>query len=175
MEELFFSKEQLLDMYKLKNIVRYNHRTRLKAENVAEHSFFTTLITLELCQRLNLDDNTKYKCIIKSLLHDIPETELNDITYDVKVKLNLYPLLKEYENMFFSKEFPEYAELMNDDNENVVNLVVKYADAMSVLQCSYNELQLGNVTFENIKDETLARLKTIKRKLKEALENEKTQ
>lgn len=170
MDELFFSKEQLLEMYKLKNIVRYNHRTRLKAENVAEHSFFTTLITLELCKRLNLNDDIRYKCIVKSLLHDMPETELNDITYDVKVNLNLYPLLKTYEDKFFNREFPEYTELMNnDDDESIVNLVVQYADAMSVLQYSYNEIQLGNVTFESIKEETIDRLKTIEQRLKEVL------
>lgn len=169
MDELFFSKEQLLEMYKLKNIVRYNHRTRLKAENVAEHSFFTTLITLELCKRLNLNDDIRYKCIVKSLLHDMPETELNDITYDVKVNLNLYPLLKTYEDKFFNREFPEYTELMNNDDESIVNLVVQYADAMSVLQYSYNEIQLGNVTFESIKEETIDRLKTIEQRLKEVL------
>lgn len=170
MDELFFSKEQLLEMYRLKNIVRYNHRTRLKAESVAEHSFFTTLITLELCKRLNLNDDIRYKCIVKSLLHDMPETELNDITYDVKVNLNLYPLLKTYEDKFFNREFPEYAELMNnDDDESIVNLVVQYADAMSVLQYSYNEIQLGNVTFESIKEETIDRLKTIEQRLKEVL------
>ena len=61
------------------------------------------------------------------------------------------------------------AKLMNDESENVVNLIVKYADAMSVLQYTYNEIELGNVTFETIKDETLERLKTIEQRLKEVM------
>jgi len=58
---------------------------------------------------------------------------------------------------------------MNDESENAVNLIVKYADAMSVLQYAYNEIELGNVTFETIKDETLERLKTIEQRLKEVM------
>lgn len=165
MDELFFSKEKLLKMYKLKNIMRYNHKTRLKDESVAEHSFFTTLITLELCKRFKLDNESMLACLLKSLLHDMPETELNDITYDVKVALNLYPLLKVYEDKYFEKYFPELATLLNDESENAVNLIVKYADATSVLQYAYNEIELGNATFEAIKDETLERLKILEQKL----------
>lgn len=168
-KELIFSKSELLEMYKLKNIIRYNHRTRLKDESVAEHSFFTTFITLELCKRFKLNNELTLACLLKSLLHDMPETELNDITYDVKVALNLYPLLKVYEDKYFEKHFPEFAKLMNNEDENVVNLIVKYADAMSVLQYSYNEIELGNITFEAIKNETLERLKTIEQRLKEVM------
>lgn len=169
MNELYFSKEKLLEMYKLKNITRYNHRTRLKDESVAEHSFFTTLITLEICKRLNLNDELTFACLCKSLLHDMPETELNDITYDVKVKLNLYPLLKEYEDEYYEKNFPKLIKLMKNDDDNIVNLIVKYADAMSVLQYVYNESELGNTTFDTIKDTTLERLKTLNLQIKEVM------
>ncbi len=165
--ELIFTKDELLEMYKLKDIVRYNHRTRLKNENVAEHSFFTTLITLELCKRLNLSNDITLSCVIKALLHDMPETELNDITYDVKLKLNLYPLLKKFEDEFFEREFADYASLMNNNENNIVNLVVKYADALSVLQYSYNEIELGNTKMHAIIEETISRLSEIKLKLLE--------
>ncbi len=164
MDELF-SKEKLLEMYKLKNIIRYNHRTRLKDESVAEHTFFTTLITLKLCVEFELDNNTMLACVLKSLLHDMPETELNDITYDVKLALNLYPLLKVYEDEYYEKHFPEFAQLMKNENENIINLIVKYADALSVLQYSYNEIELGNRTFEAIKNETIERLNVLEQKL----------
>jgi len=164
MDELF-SKEKLLEMYKLKNIIRYNHRTRLKDESVAEHSFFTTLIALKLCVEFELDNNAMLACVLKSLLHDMPETELNDITYDVKLALNLYPLLKVYEDEYYEKHFPEFAQLMKNENENIINLIVKYADALSVLQYSYNEIELGNRTFETIKNETIERLEVLEQKL----------
>lgn len=173
MTNLFFDEQELLEMYKLKNITRYNHKTRLKDESVAEHSFFTTLIALELCKKLKLDEKTTFLCVVKALLHDLPETELNDITYDVKLALNLYPLLKVYEDKYFDKHFHDFADLMNNDDENVVNLVIKYSDAASVLQYAYNEISLGNTKFAEIKDETIERLNVIYKKLMEAIRNEK--
>ena len=110
MDELFFSKEKLLEMYKLKNITRYNHRTRLKDESVAEHSFFTTLITLELCKRFELDNESMLACILKSLLHDMPETELNDITYDVRSRLISIRCLK------FTKTSTSKSIFLNSQN-----------------------------------------------------------
>lgn len=164
-DEFFFEPEYLQKLYTLKNIVRYNPRTRLRNESVAEHSFFVALIALELCNRLNTSVETTQQCLTKALLHDMPETELNDITHDVKVALNLYPLLKAYEDKYFEKNFPEFAKLMNDESENLVNLIVKYADAMSVLQYTYDEIELGNATVESIKDEALKRLEVLKQKL----------
>lgn len=169
MNELDFDKDELLEMYKLKNIVRYNHRTRLKDENVAEHSFFTTIIALEVCKRLKVDELTVYLVTIKSLLHDLPETVLNDITYDVKLKLGLYPVLKQYEDEYYDENYPEFATIMKNDEPTLANLIFKYADAMSVLQYAYNELELGNVMFEQIKDETITRLNILKSKIQEAL------
>lgn len=163
--DLIFSKEQLLSMYKLKNIVRYNHRIRLKDESVAEHSFFTSLIVLELCKRLKLGPKTMFECAVKALLHDMPETELNDITYDVKLKLNLYPLLKTFEDKYFEQHYPELAWLMNTDDESLPNLIVKYADAMSVLQYTYNEIELGNESMRSIIDDTIPRLTLIEDKI----------
>lgn len=163
--DLRFDKERLLEMYKLKNIKRYNHRTRLKEESVAEHSFFTTLIALELCKKFKLNDKDTLLCLVKSLLHDMPEIEFNDITYDVKLKLNLYPLLKIHEDKYFEEHFADYASILTNDDENLINLIVKYADAMSVLQYSYNELDLGNNTFEQIKLDTLNRLELLEKKL----------
>ena len=167
--ELIFTKDELLEMYKLKNIVRYNHRTRLKNENVAEHSFFTTLIALDICKKLSIDVHNTFEVIVKCLLHDTPEQELNDITYDVKLKLNLRPLLKNFEDKYFKDNYANYADIMINDDNNIINAIVNYADAMSVLQYAYNEIELGNITFEAIKDETLERLKAIEQRLKEVM------
>lgn len=170
--DLIFTKDELSEMYKLKNIVRYNHRARLKNENVAEHSFFTSLITLELCKRLNLSNDITSSCIIKALLHDMPESELNDITYDVKLKLNLRPLLKKFEDKYFEDNYAKYANIMINDDSNIVNTIVNYADAMSVLQYTYNEIELGNMTFVPIVTETLERLDKLRTILMEVIEND---
>lgn len=169
MKELIFTKDELLEMYKLKNIVRYNHRTRLKDENVAEHSFFTALIALDICKKLSINMYNTFKVIIKCLLHDTPEQELNDITYDVKLKLNLRPLLKEFEDKYFEDNYPDYADIMTNNDNNIVNAIVNYADAISVLQYAYNEIELGNTTFAPIVTETLERLEKLREVLLEVI------
>lgn len=136
--------KHLLYLYQLKNIIRYNSRKRLVNESVAEHSFYVALITLELCIEKQLDDETTLKCLVKALLHDMPEIELNDITYNVKEALNLRPMLKNYEDDFFKKEYSKYAELMINDDDNIINNVVKLADTLSVYQYITNEIELGN-------------------------------
>ena len=136
--------EQLREIYKLKHIIRYNTRRHIKNESVAEHSFYVALISLILCQENNLDDKTTKDAIIKALLHDMPEIEINDITHDAKEKLHLRNYLKTYENDYYQRHFPEYFKLMSTD-KGIASTIVDLADAMSVLQYSDNERLIGNV------------------------------
>ena len=168
-----FEIKDLLDIYKLKTIIRYNQRQRIKDENVAEHSFFVTMLTLQICNKLQLSDEITYKAIVKALLHDMPEIELNDITYPVKIGLNLYPLLKEYENKYYEKNFAKYADLMKDE-ESLVSIIVDLADALSVFQYSINEESLGNTNFIDVKNDTIDRLNKTYSKLMEAINNGNT-
>lgn len=164
MKKLNFTKNDLLEKYSLKNIARYNHRTCVKRENVAEHSFFTTLITLDLCKKLDVNNDTKIKCLIKSLLHDLPEIEFNDITHDAKAKLGINSLLKIHEDKYFKEKYPEYLYLMkNNDDDNLVNLIVDYADVLSVLQFAYNEINLGNKTMYKLKRDAIKRVNETKK------------
>lgn len=135
--------QYLLETYRLKNVIRYNCRNKLKAESVAEHSFYVTLFALQLCDKYHLSDDIKLNCLVKALLHDMPEIELNDITHDVKDKLNLRAMLKHYEDKYYTDNFQMYVNIMNNENE-IVDAVIKLADAMSVYQYTLNELNLGN-------------------------------
>ena len=162
------SDQTLKEIYKLKNIIRYNTRSHIKNESVAEHSFYVGLIALMLCDELKVNETIKCKVIIKSLLHDMPEMNINAITYDAKEKLNLRPLLAKYENEYFEQNFPKYVELMKDDSEeNIVNVIVNLADVLSVKQFVNNEIALGN-NDEDIKEiyrNTLIRIDRLKEKL----------
>ena len=153
--------EHLLYLYQLKNIIRYNSRKRLVNESVAEHSFYVALIALEICEQRQLDDATTLKCVVKALLHDMPEIEINDITYNVKEKLNLRGLLKEYEDNFYKEKCSKYADLMINNDDNEVNNIVKLADIYSVYQYVTNEIELGNKSndIQDIYQDTLKRIK----------------
>ena len=136
-------KDYLVDVYRLKNVIRYNTRNIIKEESVAEHSFYVALFALKICDNYNVDEQTRSKAIIKALLHDMPEIELNDITHNVKEKLNLRPFLKKYEDEYFDENYHQYASLMKNADKKT-DAIVLLADTMSVYQYALNEILLGN-------------------------------
>lgn len=166
MSNNIISDDDLLYMYRLKLLYRYNGRTKVSQENVAEHSFYVALIVLKLCTKFDIDESTRLKCLAKALLHDMPEIELNDITHDVKEKLKLRPLLKEYEDKFYVIHFPEYSELMTDDNDTnskniLISKIVNLADCISVKQYILYEKSIGNTTLDELLNVTNSRINSI--------------
>ena len=164
----------LIDVYRLKNVIRYNTRNIIKEESVAEHSFYVALFVLKICDDYNVDDATKSKAIIKALLHDMPEIELNDITHNVKEKLNLRPFLKKYEDEYFDEHYHQYLSLMKDADEKI-DAIVLAADTMSVYQYSLNEMLLGNNSYDinQILNESKHRLKDAMDNLDNIMKGEK--
>lgn len=160
----------LLDVYRLKNVIRYNTRNTLKDESVAEHSFYVALFSMKICDEYHVSDEIKCKCIIKALLHDMPEIELNDITHDVKEKLNLRSFLKTFEDEYFNSHFTQYSELMTQ-HDDVVDAIVDLADGMSVYQYVLNEVKLGNSSDDiiDILQESKERVQTLTQHLKQIL------
>ena len=165
----------LEDVYRLKNVIRYNTRNKLKDESVAEHSFYVALFALKICDDFGIADDVKSKCVIKALLHDMPEIDLNDITHNVKEALNLRPFLKQYEDKYFEQHYKQHYELMTK-YDKLVDAIVLLADGMSVYQYSLNEVNLGNSSddMDEILKESKERvnklylqLKSILRELKE--------
>lgn len=152
--------KHLLYLYQLKNITRYNSRKRLVNESVAEHSFYVAIIALELAKKENLTKEQTFECVVKALLHDMPEIKLNDITHDVKEALGLRPMLKKYEDDFYKKEYPEYANLMIDNTDKKVDSIVELADVLSVYQYTTNEIELGNQSndIQDIYTDTIRRI-----------------
>lgn len=167
------TEHELKELYKLKNIIRYNTRPRQTNESVAEHSFYVAVIALELCDEYKFNKTITNNIIIKALLHDMPEIEINDITYDAKERLNLRPYLKKYEDDYFDRRFPKYAKLMKNA-DNLEQLVVDLADAYSVLQYANHEISLGNKTDEmlTIRETIEPRIVSIREKISKLLEVE---
>ena len=162
--------KELYELYRLKNIVRYNTRPKITTESVAEHSFFVSVIALELCDEYQIDDAIKQQILIKAMLHDMPEIEINDITYDAKERLKLRPYLKKYENDYDDRRFPKYSKLMKN-NKGLVQAIVDLADAYSVLQYVIYEKELGNISNEMqvIYDTTMDRISVYQIKIKHLL------
>lgn len=154
--------------YNLKNIIRYNNKIHITSENVAEHSFFVSLISLELCNMFDIEDSEKLRILSYAILHDMPEIDLNDITHDVKVRLGLYQFLKGYEDDYFASNFPLQRDLMTNPDETC-KLIVDIADLFSVKQFVDRELSIGNKSTDiyKIQSDVEERFEVFKMKVKE--------
>ena len=171
--ESIISDEELMQLYQLKDVIRYNCRKHLKDESVAEHSYYVALFAMMICNKHHVSDKTKIDAISKALLHDLPEIETNDITHDVKEKLHLRPLLKKYEDEYYEKNFKQNAALMKDDSDNLVNAIVLYADILSVRQFCMNEVIMGNKDKDimHILEDTNKRIEYASKNFKKVMKN----
>lgn len=164
------SNKELLEIYKLKNIVRYNTQPKLTRESVAEHSFYVALIALKICDKLNISDDLKLLAIEKALLHDLPEIQMNDITHDAKIKLKLEDIIRTFELNYYKENYPNYYDLMKNENDLVSDIVL-LSDILSVKQFSLFETLLGNTSSEikQIENDTDERITKITEQLYEEL------
>lgn len=158
------------NVYKLSNITRYSQQNKIKCESVAEHSYFVMWFIQGLCTKYELSDKIRLMAIVSGLLHDVPEVITNDITYDVKQMIpEVSALLQPYEEDVI-KEHSEMAHKVlfypETNDELIAKMLVKHADILSVYQYCYNEEQLGNKNFTELRKATEQRLK----KSREALE-----
>ena len=157
------------EIYALKSMHRYNNKPKIAVENVAEHMYFTSVITMKLNEFYKFD---LLKALQMALIHDLGEIYVGDMTHDVK---NKYPKLKEIlftaESSAIKEKFGEhYVELFKEfevEQKTPEALVVEMADVLSVIQYCHQELLLGNKGYmQTVYDYSVKRLKTIEKKLK---------
>jgi 5'-deoxynucleotidase YfbR-like HD superfamily hydrolase len=155
------------EIYKLQTIIRYNNSLRIKDENVAEHSFYVTAITLELHKYYDFNLEKALQMAIK---HDLPEIYIQDICHNTK---RMFPELKKTLKMCELKVARSFndntahliTELENGDS--VESKIVEMADVLSCIQYSKNEMLLGNKDYMLVvHDESIKRFKELIKKLK---------
>lgn len=144
------SDEQIMGEYVLCKIIRYNNRTRLQNESVAEHTCFVSLFCLKIMAQLNLDHETERQVLILAALHDMAESRTSDIPHNVKAN---YPVmegvLSEIERQYYEENWEKYIDVVYDHQDDLVHHIVKLADAYSVYQYCMNERNLGNHSSDN--------------------------
>ena len=138
------SNEEIMSGYSLKKIIRYNHRSRLQDESVAEHTCFVSLFCLKIMAKLNLTHEEERQVLILAALHDAAESITSDIPHDVKAN---YPemdcILEGIEKDYYDKNWKSYCSILYDENPLIYN-ILKLADSYSVYQWCLNEKSLGN-------------------------------
>lgn len=138
------SKESIMSEYPLKKIIRYNHRSRLQDESVAEHTCFVSLFCLKIMAQLNLTIEQERQVLILAALHDTCESRTSDIPHDVKAKYpEMQKILDRIEEDYYEQNWKSYFDDVYKPDELVYN-ILKLADAYSVYQWCLNEKALGN-------------------------------
>ena len=170
---------QLIDMaFDLQNINRYNTIPRLKEESVAEHSYQVIAGVKVICDVLNVNDEVRLRAYNAAIMHDIPESIINDITWDAKQLFG--ESFKEQLNQIEETLIFGYDEQASKDlfpNRNLLHItcefvksIVELADVDSVIKYAEREVKLGNEYFKDIVKGSKERYEEAYKKMKKMQE-----
>lgn len=118
----------------------------IRRTNVAEHSFGTAALSIEIMDDLSWNYignyESKYQILKKALLHDLHESVLSDIPYDVKrIDNSLFKsLLLEEDKLDRSANIPK----LSPEHD----LIVQTADMLELAFTLVEDIELGNKTYQ---------------------------
>lgn len=148
--------KDLIKFYNLSTLIRYNHKIKIHNESVAEHSFFVSVFSIKIISQLKvLSEETKKNVLLLSILHDIGESKMSDIPYNVKLILKDFKKVIDNEEREFVKNELDF-DIEKLESDELVYNIVKLADTYSVLQYCKIEKMLGNNNEEFIDIENVA-------------------
>lgn len=161
----------------LADMKRYNNRIKIKSESIAEHSFFVAYNILKIGYDYKLPNEVVNEAVAMAIVHDYPEAFTSDIPHDCKQSSpELKDVLLKIEFKFLREQMPEllerYRKLESEPN-SLVAILVDLGDAISVLQYSNREIELGNNTedMKIIHNEVCCRVTKLFTKLEEEIKN----
>lgn len=146
----------------LRNIVRYSNGPRHHDESVAEHSYYTALYTLLMCEASNADGGTPKLdvnlAVRKAVLHDLDECISGDFVRSFKmsrpglceaIESAAFAQLPEIFFALTSHDASASARLAEEaqfgkDHDTLEGSVVAFADFLSVLSYAIQEVDSGN-------------------------------
>lgn len=154
--------DNVRSLYRLSHMSRYATWPRICSESVATHSFYVVLFTMMICDELRVASYIRLEAMEIAVVHDLPETIMNDVTYDAKQKIQgLSELLDEYSEKYMAENFPRQNQSMFGEKGKdrlLARSIAKLADVYSVIQYCDNEVQLGNKPFQILLDEARDRV-----------------
>lgn len=158
------------DIFLMNTIKRYSWTEVLKEENLAEHSYYVSviadLIAEDILERFPNKELDRWKILRFALYHDYEEIYTWDIVTPVKYKSDEVRnwieklgkmLLKEWANADFkwnshiSRRIKKSAfEYESKKDLDLENRIVKFADILQSLTYSIKEINLWNIYMEKI-------------------------
>ena len=124
----------------MNSVHRQSTITTIKAENIAQHSFFVAYYALKIAKKLKLNDELKGEITIQALIHDIAESSSSDVPSNVKYQVpGLKQMLDKAEDFAINKYFPEIKDEFtnlrkHEADGDIVGTVIKLADIIALIQ-----------------------------------------
>lgn len=160
-EEIKKSVELLFTSKGLSSIIRFSTRAKVINQSVADHSFFTTIISYLIAKMEEKYNCTKIdyeKLMGFATFHDFPESLSGDIVRDFKKRSQefetLYDKICDITVADITKDNPHSETIMRNcsgmGTDCIEGQIVKYSDIIDPFIYCINEMNLGNKTMEDV-------------------------
>ena len=148
----------ILNFRRMRHIKRCNNFPVLNSEDVAQHSYYTTMLCTLVNDELRLycyenkctiDKNFSTESLIrKALFHDLDETFTSDIPYpvkhncDAKLEQDFQAHLLSISEKFISSSFVSkcWGTESRESKEGLTGKIVKFCDMLELALYSYEEV-----------------------------------
>lgn len=176
----------LMNYRRMKSIKRCNNFPVQQKEDVAQHTYFTTLLSMVIADEYNrwatehnlgfhpLDDENQKeevnveKLLRKSLLHDTDEIFTSDIPWNIKHadekthEVIEAAIAKRVETAYVNtgELLQEYKQIARTCKEDFEGLILNIADMLELAIYCYEEYTSGNVWMETLLKKALSLVKT---------------
>jgi len=158
----------VIDTHKaLSQILRFSTIPTINKQNVAEHSYFVSLIAWLICTRLESNGvivNTD-QVLKMCLIHDIPESVSGDMPRNVKQGevRNMIARLEDSVFEVMTENLPDDMKLeltcsyqMCGEKDYLEYRIMKFADILESAIYCLCEREMGNTNFESVIDKMIS-------------------
>lgn len=175
----------LMNYRRMKSIKRCNNFPVQQKEDVAQHSYYTSVLAMAIADEYNIwatehnlgfhpldDENQKQevnveKLLRKALLHDTDEVFTSDIPWNIKHadeethKVIEAAISKRVEAAYADtgELLQEYKQIARTCKEDFEGLVLNIADMLELAIYCYEEYTLGNAWMETLLNKALSLVK----------------
>lgn len=163
-----------LNWRRLRYIKRCNNFPTVASTDVAQHSYFVTLLAMAIVDEYNTYADLNDKPIVsselvlrKALLHDSDESITSDIPWNVKhLDEDIHSLLVSKINEKVKALYEgctvmqEYYELSTHCKEDMSGKIVELADMLELALYCWEEQQLGNTCMKGLLEKCISLLES---------------
>lgn len=160
--------EVTMNYRRLRHIHRCNNFLKINGEDVAQHSFYVTIIAMAIADEMKYERGMLVSVedvMRKALLHDVEEAITGDIPHNVKhgvdqsTKESLEAACEQIADSYYlngtSQVFQRYSALCKSSKKGLEGQIVDLADMLELAVYCYEEVCMGNRYFQKLFDKAI--------------------